>query len=198
MCQMVVTEVKLQSPILGAPSISSSVHQHTVSQTIWGMHLQHLTTAWTWALEEEELSISIMEMKAVQLILEAFKSRTIEEDLVLMSDSATVVAYLKKQGRTISGTAHNRLVRATHSVHLSKVHPREIEHSVRPSESTRSGHANRIVTTHYFPGCLMTSAGSLVDLFMTGDYETSHLHTYSGSHCIETGCLLKPLGNLRI
>ena len=47
-------------------------------------------------LQEEQLHISVLEMKAFQLTQNAFPFRILGES-VIMSNNATVVAYLKKQ-----------------------------------------------------------------------------------------------------
>ena len=51
------------------------------------MHLQELTTSWSCLMEEGKL-ISVLEKKAVQLIVETFKERNIGEDVVLMSSTS--------------------------------------------------------------------------------------------------------------
>ena len=55
-----------------------------------------------WSAEEMNLHINILEMKALQLTVNAFKHRAIRENLVLVSDNITVVAHVKKQGGTLS------------------------------------------------------------------------------------------------
>ena len=66
---------------------------HTdMPQTGWGVHLRDLNAAGTWTPCEKKLHTSILEMKAVQLALNASEGRIKGEDLVLISDSATVVA----------------------------------------------------------------------------------------------------------
>ena len=40
--------------------------------------------------------------QVVQLVLSIFRDRIIREPVVLMSDNATVVEYIKKQGGTVS------------------------------------------------------------------------------------------------
>ena len=52
--------------------------------------------------EERELHINVLEMEAVQLALNAFLPRILGELVIVMSDSATVVAYVKKQEGIIS------------------------------------------------------------------------------------------------
>ena len=44
----------------------------------------------------------MLEMKAVQLVLNAFPDRLTEESVVLRSYNSTIMVYLKKQGGTVS------------------------------------------------------------------------------------------------
>ena len=69
-------------------------------------------------------------MKAGQLSLHAFLTIIVGESVVFMSDSATVVAYVKKQGGTVS-----RAVQASpryevdgdvHGLCFDKLYPRKI------------------------------------------------------------------------
>ena len=55
-----------------------------------------------WSWEERQLHINILWMKVVILALKAFLNRLSGESIILMSDNAIVVAYLKKQGGTVS------------------------------------------------------------------------------------------------
>ena len=63
------------------------------SKTIWGVHLQDLTTSGIWIREELSLHINIFGMKAVQLALNTFTGRIMGESMVLMSNGVTVVGY---------------------------------------------------------------------------------------------------------
>ena len=64
------------------------------SQIGLGAHLQDLTAVGTWT-PQKELSVNILEIKAVQLVLNAFEDRIMGEDLGLMSNNATLVVSLK-------------------------------------------------------------------------------------------------------
>ena len=66
----------------------------SATQTGWEAHLQDLTAAGLCTEEERELHISVLEMKVVQLTVDALKDRIVREDLVLMRDNTMVVAYL--------------------------------------------------------------------------------------------------------
>ena len=54
---------------------------------------------------EHYLHFNILEMKAVQLALATFRDWIKGESMVLISDNATVVAYIKNQGSTVSRVA---------------------------------------------------------------------------------------------
>ena len=109
----------------------SSVRQCTVSLTGWGVLLQDLIVAGTGPAEERELHINFLEMKVVQLAVDAFRDRVIGKDVVLMSDTTIVVAYLRKLGGTVSlrhvqvSPRDSGMVGTTHGVHPSKVHSGE-------------------------------------------------------------------------
>ena len=86
--------------------------------------------------QEKELHIIVLEMKSVQLALIAFLHSITGENLVLMSDSAAVVAHLKKQGGMVSrhvqtGSADHCMVRGDHGQHHSQAHSGEEEHFSR-------------------------------------------------------------------
>ena len=73
------------------------------SMTCWGAHLQDLTPAGVWSQKEEKkLCIILLEMKAVQLPPIAFLPRVLGESVILMSNNATVVVFLKKQEGMVS------------------------------------------------------------------------------------------------
>ena len=63
--------------------------------------LQDLLAAGFWSQKERGASLKVLEIKAVQYALSAFLS-ILGESVVLTSDNATVVTYLKKQGSTVS------------------------------------------------------------------------------------------------
>ena len=68
------------------------------SWTGWGTHLCNLTATGKWPQEEMSLHINILEMKAVQLALNAILDQLVGESVVLMSGNATVMAYPWKPG----------------------------------------------------------------------------------------------------
>ena len=63
-----------------------------------------------WTEEELDLHIDFLEVKVVQLTLTTFKVWIEGEPLVLMSDNATVVAYMKKWRYCFSSDVPSRKV----------------------------------------------------------------------------------------
>ena len=60
-----------------------------------GTYLQDVATVGVWS-QDRELHINTLEMKVVLLALNTFLPRILGESVVLMSNNATVVAYLEK------------------------------------------------------------------------------------------------------
>ena len=74
----------------------------------WEARPLDLTASGVWSQEESSLHISLLEMKAVVLALAPFLPQLLGQSVILMSDNATVVAYLRNQG---SGTISRVLCR---------------------------------------------------------------------------------------
>ena len=68
----------------------------------WGAHLVDLTASRGWSVEESTMHISVPEMKAVSLALAASMPQLLGQSVVLISDNASVVAYLLYQDDAIS------------------------------------------------------------------------------------------------
>lgn len=89
----------------------------------WGAHLHELTASGRWSPQEAKLHINLLEMKAVLMALHAFQDRLLGHTVGLMSDNTTVVAYVNKQGGTVSSslfllTREVLMWAETHSVSL--------------------------------------------------------------------------------
>ena len=82
------------------PPLSLLLHTDA-SLTGLGTHLD-LTAAVVWSQDGRDLHIDVLEMKVVHLASSTFLSLLAWESVILMSDNATVVAYLKKQGEMVS------------------------------------------------------------------------------------------------
>ena len=68
----------------------------------WGAHLLDQFVSGTWTEEESREHINLLELKAVFLALQAFQHRVVGQSVALMCDNSTVVAYVNKQGGTVS------------------------------------------------------------------------------------------------
>ena len=68
----------------------------------WGAHLLDLTASGVWSEEEFQEHINILEMKTVELALASFLPQLAGQNVILMSDNASVVPYIQHQGGTVS------------------------------------------------------------------------------------------------
>ena len=75
------------------------------SESGWGAHLDALQVSGQWSTRETLLHINLLdllEMLAVRNALLAFKEQLTGMTVQIMSDNASVVSYLRKQGGTVS------------------------------------------------------------------------------------------------
>ena len=89
----------------------------------WGAHLLDQNVSGVWSDQEKLLHINLLEMKALFLGLQAFQEDVAGHHVTAMCDNSTVVAYVNKQGGTVSWALcllTSRLLRWTESfdVHL--------------------------------------------------------------------------------
>ena len=68
----------------------------------WGAHVNQFQASGVWSPRETILHINALEMLAVCNSLTAFRTQLAGLTVQLMSDNATVVSYLSKQGGTVS------------------------------------------------------------------------------------------------
>ena len=68
----------------------------------WGAHVNQFQASGVWSPREAILHINALEMLAVRNSLTAFRTQLAGLTVQLMSDNATVVSYLSKQGGTVS------------------------------------------------------------------------------------------------
>ena len=68
----------------------------------WGAHLLGHRVSGLWTELEEQDHINLLELRAVYLALQAFQHRVAHQSVAVMCDNATVVAYVNKQGGTVS------------------------------------------------------------------------------------------------
>ena len=89
----------------------------------WGAHLLDQNVSGVWSAQEKLLHINLLEMKALFLALQAFQEDVTGHHVTAMCENSTVVAYVNKQGGTVSRPLcllTSRLLRWTESfdVHL--------------------------------------------------------------------------------
>ena len=68
----------------------------------WGAHLLDQDVSGVWSAQEKLLHINLLEMKALFLGLQAFQEDVAGHHVTAMCDNSTVVAYVNKQGGTVS------------------------------------------------------------------------------------------------
>ena len=68
----------------------------------WGCQLGELSVSGLWSGKERNLHINVLELKAVLLALQHFKSQCHHREVMVATDNTTVVAYINKQGGTRS------------------------------------------------------------------------------------------------
>ena len=113
------------SPVSGG-SIRDTPYLHLYSDASssgWGAHLLDQNVSGVWSAQEKLLHINLLEMKALFLALQAFQEDVAGHHVTAMCDNSTVVAYVNKQGGTVSRPLcllTSRLLRWTESfdVHL--------------------------------------------------------------------------------
>ena len=93
------------------------------SSSGWGAHLLDQSVSGVWSAQEKLLHINLLEVKALFLALQAFQEDVTGHHVTAMCDNSTVVAYVNKQGGTVSRPLcllTSRLLRWTESfdVHL--------------------------------------------------------------------------------
>ena len=89
----------------------------------WGAHFLDQHVSGVWSDQEKLMHINLLEMKALFLGLQAFRDDVIGHHVTAMCDNSMVVAYINKQGGTVSQALcllTSRLLRWTESfdVHL--------------------------------------------------------------------------------
>ena len=79
------------------------LHMHSdPSRSGWGAHLLDQSGSGVWSEEEKLLHISLLEMKAMFLALQSFQEMVACRWVTAMCDNSMVVAYVNKQGKTMS------------------------------------------------------------------------------------------------
>ena len=86
---------------LGTPA--SDLHLYSDASCLgWGAHFLDQHVSGVWSDQEKLLHIDLLEMKALFLGLQSFGEDVIGHHVTAMCDNSTVVAYVNKQGGTVS------------------------------------------------------------------------------------------------
>ena len=118
----IVKDHLLMGVRFGAPAPDLHLYSDA-SSSGWGAHLLDQNVSGLWSDQEKLLHINLLEMKALFLGLHAFQEDVAGHHVTAMCDNSTVVAYVNKQGGTVSRSLcllTSRLLRWTESfnVHL--------------------------------------------------------------------------------
>ena len=91
----------LEGRPFGTPTPDLSLYSDA-SRSGWGAHLLDQSVSGIWSHEEASLHINLLEMKALFLALQAFRDLVTDHRVAAMCYNSTVVAYVNKQGGTVS------------------------------------------------------------------------------------------------
>ena len=90
----------------------------------WGAHLAESTVSGLWSMEEKSLSINLRELRAIRLGLSHFAPQIEGQTVAVFSDNSTAVAYLRKEGGTVSPLLNQEaqlILRWTESLGISLI-----------------------------------------------------------------------------
>ena len=111
----------------------------------WGAHLLDQNVSGVWSDQEKLLHINLLEMKALFLALQAFQEDVSGRHVTTMCDNSTVVAYVNKQGGTVS-RALCLLTREFRLPSRCEVSARREQRSGRCSQPSRASCGDRVVS----------------------------------------------------
>lgn len=77
------------------------------SNTGWGGHLNEHTTGGSWSLEEQQLHINALELKAVLIALQTFRTELKDKHIRVFCDNTTAMTYINEMGGTKSLTCND-------------------------------------------------------------------------------------------
>lgn len=72
------------------------------SSTGWGGHLNQRTTSGSWSVEERQLHINVLELKAILLALQTFRLELCGKHVKVFCDNITAITYVNEMGGTRS------------------------------------------------------------------------------------------------
>ena len=85
----------------GTPALNLHLYSDA-SRSGWGAHLLDRVVSGVWLEQDKVLHISLLEMKAMFLELQSLQELVAGRRVTTMCDNSTVVAYVNKQGGTVS------------------------------------------------------------------------------------------------
>ncbi|MCS5643736.1 MAG: reverse transcriptase domain-containing protein, partial [Dehalococcoidia bacterium] len=114
-CRLALEWWTSPSRLLEGVPLGQAVIDHTMytdaSKTGWGACLDQLQASGLWSRQEALLHINVLELEAVARGLSEFSAFLTDSTVAVMSDNATVVSYLNKQGGTRSKSLCFRTLR---------------------------------------------------------------------------------------
>jgi hypothetical protein len=87
----------LKSVALLHPVPSLTLYTYSSLQG-WGTFLEGKSVSGVWSLVQQQEHINLLEMRALLLALQHFKTFLVSKAVMLATDNTTVVAYLQNQG----------------------------------------------------------------------------------------------------
>ena len=135
----------------GTPALDLHLYSDA-SSSGWGAHLLDQNVSGVWSAQEKLLHINLLEMKALFLALQAFQEIVSGHHVTAMCDNSTVVAYVNKQGGTVSRPLcllTSRLLRmggVFRRPSRSEVSSRRVQRPGRCTQPSRASCRDRVVS----------------------------------------------------
>ena len=85
----------------GTPALDFHLYSDA-SQSGWGTHLLDRSVSGVWSVPESSLHINLLDVKTLFLALQSFQEMVTGHHVTAMCDNSTVVAYINRQGGTVS------------------------------------------------------------------------------------------------
>ncbi|XP_045137462.1 uncharacterized protein LOC123519890 [Portunus trituberculatus] len=101
-----VHNVSIQNRLIFRGGADIALHTDA-SNTGWGGHLNERITGGSWSLEEQHLHINALELKAVLLALQTFRTDLKDKHIKVFCDNTTAMTYINEMGGTKSLTCNN-------------------------------------------------------------------------------------------
>ena len=115
-------EVRLTQGIPLSKEIPQESLWTDASDIGWGAHLRDQFISGIWSPQERLLQINWRELRAIGLALQHFQHTLVNKVVAVHSDNTSALAYLQKEGGTVSGTLNaeaQRILRWTERANIS-------------------------------------------------------------------------------